>query len=144
MAPNKLRTTLLVVALILQGVIIAVVMMSRAKPEAAPQVAQPHPMTRPQTEEIVGIGIALQKDQATQEFRIMNVLPGSPALRAGLKSGMLVEKIDDQELTGRNLPECVNLIRGPAGSKVRLELVDLVQDKTNTVELTREKIQVHM
>ena len=118
--------------------------MPTAKPAVEPEFAESRPTHRPQTEEIVGIGIALQKDPATQELRIMNVLPNSPAVRAGLKSGMLVEKIDGQELTGRNLPECVNLIRGPVGTKVRLELVDLVQDKTNTVELTREKIHVHM
>jgi C-terminal processing protease CtpA/Prc len=34
------------------------------------------------------------------------------------------------------------MIRGPVGSKVRLELLDPQQEVTNTVEVTRERIQV--
>ena len=39
-----------------------------------------------------------------------------------------------------DLRGCVEHLRGAAGTKVRLELLDAPHNKTNTVELTRERI----
>src|SRR6185503_17128815 len=92
---------------------------------------------RPQ--EVVGIGAALRMDNRSRTLRIMNVFPGTPAERAGLTAGLIIHKVDDVLVAGLPLQECVNLIRGPIGSTVRLELIDPQQEETNTVELTRQK-----
>ena len=55
---------------------------------------------------------------------------------------MIVSKMNDVSLVGKSLAEYVNLIRGPAGTTVRLELVTPDHSQTNTVELTRRKLQL--
>jgi C-terminal processing protease CtpA/Prc len=43
---------------------------------------------------------------------------------------------------GLSLNECVKLLTGPAGSKVRLALVDPKNSEPKTVELTRQKFLI--
>jgi C-terminal processing protease CtpA/Prc len=92
--------------------------------------------------EIVGIGAALKWDQESGAPQIANVLPNSPALQAGLSAGLIIHKIDAIATKGMRLEDCVSLIRGPVGTKVRLELIDPEQNETNTVELTRQRLQI--
>jgi D-alanyl-D-alanine-carboxypeptidase/D-alanyl-D-alanine-endopeptidase len=92
--------------------------------------------------EMVGIGAALQMDAPTHTLRITSIVPNSPAARAKLSAGLTIEKIDDVSTAKKNLAECVNLIRGKAGTKVRLQLVDAKHHQTNTVDLTRQKISL--
>lgn len=89
----------------------------------------------------VGVGVALDFDSKTRAVMITKVLPNSPASEAGLSAGLMIRRIDDASAAGKGLTECIGLIRGAAGTKVRLELVDPKQNTTNTVELTRRKIQ---
>jgi CubicO group peptidase (beta-lactamase class C family) len=89
--------------------------------------------------QMVGIGTALDFDPATQTLRITNVFAKSPAAQTGLYAGLLVQKIDDVSTIGKSLAECVDLVRGPAGTKVRLVILDPERNATTTVELTREK-----
>jgi len=67
-------------------------------------------------------------------------LPHTPASRAGLVPGLVVREIDGTPTEGKLPKECVDMLRGAVGTKVRLELVDLENSKTNTVELTRERV----
>ena len=46
------------------------------------------------------------------------------------------------EYVPKSLAECVNLIRGPVGTTVRLELITPDRSQTNTVELTRQKFKL--
>lgn len=87
---------------------------------------------------ITGVGIALGVQNSI--VRIVNVLPNTPAARAGLTAGLVVRKIDDTLTENGNLKDCVEMIRGVAGTTVTLELIDTASDRTNTVELTRERI----
>ena len=89
--------------------------------------------------EYVGIGTAIELDGQTHVLHITKVLPGSPAEQAGLSAGLFIVKIDDAPTAGKSLDECLNLIRGPIGTKIRLELADAQGDSPTTVELTRNK-----
>ena len=93
-------------------------------------------------EEIVGIGAVLKIDKDSGTPMIGGVMPNSPAAEAGLAGNFLIRKIDAIVTDGMKLQECVELIRGPAGSRVRLELFDLDANEPRTVELTRRKIQL--
>ena len=93
-------------------------------------------------EEIVGIGVSLSTDNKTGDLKIAQVIPGGPAADAGLKVGLLLRKIDDLDVTGKKMTECVPLIRGPLGSKVKLELLDPADNKTRQFEIKRDKIVV--
>lgn len=124
------------------------VAVSTPAPVAAPEISPP-PAPLPRTdqepraqEEIVGIGAALRLDNRTGLVRIMNVLPDSPAFQAGLTSGLVIQRVDDTEILGLGLAACVNMLRGPIGSKVRVEVIDLEVSSTNVVELIRQRIKV--
>src|SRR5690349_5247534 len=79
---------------------------------------------------IVGVGVSLGADSKTGELKIMQVIPGGPAAGAGVKAGLLLRKIDDVSVTGKQMTECIPLIRGPIGSKVKLELFDSTENQT--------------
>lgn len=89
--------------------------------------------------EIVGTGIALDADKETGLLRITTVYPKSPAGLAGLSAGLLIRKINDVSVEGKTIQECLGMIGGQAGTKVRFELINPAQQETNTVELTRQK-----
>ena len=78
-------------------------------------------ISRPQ-EVFTGIGVELEaKDQ---KIIIRQVVPGAPAAKAGLSGGLVIQKIDGAATDGKSMKECADLMRGPAGNKVKLELVD--------------------
>jgi len=89
--------------------------------------------------EIVGIGTALASDEKTGMLRITKVIPKSPAAEAGLSAGRLIQRINGISVEGKSLTECLGIMAGPVGTKVRLELVNPERKETNTVELVRQK-----
>ena len=94
--------------------------------------------SRPQ-DVFTGIGVELEvKDQ---KIIIRQVVPGAPAAKAGLSGGLVIQRIDGVATADKSMKECADLMRGPSGSKVKLELVDLAGNQTNTVELTRVKVE---
>jgi D-alanyl-D-alanine-carboxypeptidase/D-alanyl-D-alanine-endopeptidase len=95
------------------------------------------------TTEPVGIGAALDLDQLTHTLRITKIIPNTPASRAGLAAGLVIQKIDGIPAATKSLAECVNLIRGQAGTTVRLELINPEGHTTNTIELTRQRFVVN-
>ena len=88
---------------------------------------------------IVGVGVALDQDKKTGALLIKDTLPNSPAAQANVRRGLIVDAIDGQPATGRDLRECAELIRGPAGTSVRLEVVDATTKAPDTIELTRKR-----
>jgi len=95
-------------------------------------------MGSPAQERVTGVGLALGVED--QAITIRKVLPRTPASKAGLVPGLVVRKIDGTTTEGKLLKECVDMLRGEVGTRVKLELVDPANSKTNTVELTRERI----
>ncbi len=89
--------------------------------------------------EFAGIGAALGVDTETKLLQITKVFPSSPAFNAGFSVGILIQKINDQSTIDKTPDACAQLIRGPVGSKVRLEIINPTRNETNTVELTRQK-----
>lgn len=96
----------------------------------------------PGATEIVGVGLMLRSGSGGQVVVVVHIVPNSPAAEAGITNGVIINKVDDVSLEGKNLVDCVNLIRGPVGTTVRLELVTPDHSQTNTVELTRKKISL--
>jgi hypothetical protein len=91
-------------------------------------------------EEIVGVGLMLRMENG--ELQVAGLVPDSPATEAGLAGRIVIRKIDDASTSGLRLQECVQRLRGPAGSKVRLEVFDADANETRAVELTRRKLQL--
>jgi C-terminal processing protease CtpA/Prc len=96
--------------------------------------------TSPAQSSIMGIGVSLRiKGDALE---IDSVLPNTPAAKAGLHRGLVIQQIDGTNIVGKPLVVCVAMTRGLVGSKVQLEVIDPAKSETNVVEFTREKISV--
>ncbi|MEW4527812.1 S41 family peptidase [Maioricimonas sp. JC845] len=71
-------------------------------------------------EHIVGIGVELKADEAGA--LVMGVLEGGPAAEARLQKGDLIVGIDGRSVTGQGLNQIADLITGPSGTSVRLQI----------------------
>ena len=86
-------------------------------------------------------GIGVQFAMRDNLLEVMQVVPGTPAAKAGVARGMIVLAVDGTNTTGMPLRKCVEMMRGTVGTTVRLAVVDRQKDTPNTVELTREEIR---
>lgn len=64
----------------------------------------------------IGAEIGIKDDQ----LQIISPLPGTPAEKAGLRSGDLILSIDKQDTIGMSVDKAVSLIRGKKGTPVAL------------------------
>ncbi len=70
--------------------------------------------------EFGGLGIRLQKVDGF--ITVMTPMPGTPAFKAGIMPQDRILFVDDKDVTDMKLDEAVSLMRGKAGSKVKLTL----------------------
>jgi stage II sporulation protein M len=98
--------------------------------------ATPTILTAYERGHLAGIGVQLAVHE--HQITITHVFPDRPASKAGLVSGLVIHTIDGNETTGKNPKQCRDMITGRVGTRVKLELIDTVQSKTNTVELVRD------
>lgn len=93
-------------------------------------------------------GVGIQLGYKDKRLAVIAPLKGTPAEKAGVKSGDLILRIIDkkkevdQETTGISLPEAVNLIRGPEGQPVILTLLSEGEEQSREVEIVRGTIVV--
>ncbi len=78
----------------------------------------------------------------TRQFylRVLGVKDGSPAARAGIRSGDFVRAIDDTPTRDMSAFTGTRLLRGPVGSKVRVLVIRGNAAEPHEVALTREKL----
>lgn len=88
-----------------------------------------------------GVGIQLGFDKE-KRLAVIAPLKGTPAEAAGVRAKDLILKIDDKEAFDLTLPEAVDLIRGKAGTKVKLQFLREGEDKPFEREIVRDKIDV--
>ncbi len=86
-----------------------------------------------------GIGIEV----AEKDGRIVIIAPisGSPAEKAGLRPGDVIVRIDDKSLAGMSVTDIGGLVRGSAGTTVRVSVQRSGTPETLEVSITRARIQ---
>ncbi|MBK3778287.1 PDZ domain-containing protein, partial [Azospirillum brasilense] len=78
---------------------------------------------REQTQgEFGGLGIEGTMDEDSGLIRVVSPIDGSPAARAGLRTGDLIARIDEAQVKGMNLRDAVARMRGPVGTSVALTM----------------------
>lgn len=92
--------------------------------------------------EVTGLGIQPAVDEESGLIRIANVIPRSPASRAGLTVAHQIRSANGVSVVGKSLPEFLEMISGPADESVKLEIFDAKREESQTVILTRGKFLV--
>ena len=87
-----------------------------------------------------GIGITFQK--VPQGLIIHEVMPGTPAEKAGLKKGEIITAADGRDLAPVKNEEASRILRGPVGSTVNLTLLEPDSHLRRGVSLIRDNIVI--
>ena len=87
-----------------------------------------------------GVGATLTKDADTGYATIVNVYEDSPAEKAGLKAGDILEKIDEHEVGDEQLDTVVSWIKGEKGTDVKITVLRDGEELELTA--TRDTIEV--
>ncbi|MGZ5309462.1 MAG: S41 family peptidase [Solirubrobacterales bacterium] len=87
-------------------------------------------------------GVGLGVHEAKEGLRVSMVFDDSPAKRAGIKPGDVVTAVNDRPLAGVDATLATGLIKGPAGTEVRLSVQAGSGGKPRQVTLKRERLDV--
>jgi carboxyl-terminal processing protease len=72
--------------------------------------------------ELSGVGIRLELNKVTKILTVVEPMPGSPALKAGIKAGDQILAIDGKTTRTMNVENASALIRGKVGTTVNLRI----------------------
>ena len=92
------------------------------------------------TGRFVGIGIEMGMEDGL--VKVVSPIEGSPAFRAGLKSGDLITKIDDAPVRGLSVDQAVKRMRGEPSTRVVLTVFRKTENRTFPVTIIREEIKL--
>src|SRR3989344_5459712 len=87
-------------------------------------------------------GVGMEIAVRDQVLTVVSPLKGTPAERAGIRSGDRILEIDGVETRGMDISTAVSRIRGPRGTQVRLLVMREGFPEPREFEVTREVINV--
>lgn len=87
-------------------------------------------------------GIGVEVDFKDEKIVVIAPIPETPAQRAGVKSGDEIVAVDGKVLRGLPIQQIVELMRGPAASKVRVSVRRKGAEELLHFEMVREHIHV--
>lgn len=96
------------------------------------------------TNELSGVfeGVGIELGVKESKLVVVAPLDSSPASRAGIKAGDRIVLIDGKDTSKFNIADAVKLIRGKAGTKVKLSILREAKSEALNFELTRDKITI--
>ena len=92
--------------------------------------------------EYSGIGAVMSQDLKTGLITLIRVYEDSPAMKAGLKDGDILYKVEEMEVTGKDLSEIVSHIKGEKGTEVELTVYREGQEDEIVVTAVRDEIEI--
>jgi len=91
--------------------------------------------------EFGGVGIEVTQDEGGL-IKVISPIDGTPASRAGIKTGDRIAGIDGNSIAGLPLNEAIDKMRGPSGSKITLTILREGEKKPFDVTLVRAIVSV--
>jgi carboxyl-terminal processing protease len=98
-------------------------------------------LTNQTSGEVSGVGIRMEVNEKTKRLTVVEAIENSPALKAGLKAGDEILAIDGKPTLKMKVDDASKLIRGKAGTPIKLRLGRKGQNAFD-VKLTRANIEV--
>jgi C-terminal processing protease CtpA/Prc len=94
-------------------------------------------------EELGGTGVWIaDRRSADEPLRTVQVWPGSPADKAGIKPGWFLISVDGTNVVSMPLTNAMSMLRGPVGKAVTLEVTDPSGSQTNKFTVKRGRIVI--
>jgi len=90
--------------------------------------------------EFGGLGIEVGMEGGF--IKVISPIDGTPAANAGIRTGDLIIKLDDQAVQGMSINDAIDLMRGEKGSAITLTILREGIDAPFEVEIIRDIIQV--
>lgn len=87
----------------------------------------------------IGIVVGIQDDELT----IVGPIEGTPGFRAGLRGGDKIVSIDGKTTKNMSLDEAVSLMRGPAGTKVVIDVRKAKTGEVVSIPIERANVKVN-
>ncbi|MHB8678155.1 MAG: S41 family peptidase [Rudaea sp.] len=87
-------------------------------------------------------GLGIEVVTLNGALRVVAPIDDTPAARAGIKPGDIIVRIDGTAVTSENATQAVDLLRGKAGTKVKLAILHEDASVPEDYTLTREAIRV--
>ncbi|HJT43560.1 MAG TPA: S41 family peptidase [Rhizomicrobium sp.] len=89
-----------------------------------------------------GVGIEVTQEDGNGLIKVISPIDGTPASRAGIKTGDRIAGIDGTSIAGLQLNEAIDKMRGAAGSKITLTILREGEKKPFDVTLIRAIVRV--
>ena len=87
-----------------------------------------------------GVGIEVTQEEGL--IKVISPIDGTPAAKAGIKSGDKIGAIDGVSIMGLPMNDAIDKMRGPAGSRITLTVIREGEKKPFDVQLQRAIVQV--
>jgi carboxyl-terminal processing protease len=93
----------------------------------------------------IGVGIQIINDPITGDLQVYTPMPGMPAVRAGIRAGDIIAKVNNEPTVGMTTDQAVEVITGPRGTDVVLTIRREGEDGEDIykdITITRDEIEV--
>ena len=90
--------------------------------------------------EFSGVGMEVSMDEGY--IKVIAPLDGSPALKAGIKPGDIIVRLDDQSMKGKTLSDAARILRGPKDSSIKVSVQRKGIDEPIDIIVYRDLIHV--
>src|SRR5437879_5455540 len=87
-------------------------------------------------------GLGLEVTMEDGLVKVVAPIDDTPAAKAGIMSGDLITRVDDEAVQGLTLEQAVNKMKGPVDTKTRLKIMRNGAELPNEISLVREIIRV--
>ncbi len=85
-------------------------------------------------------GLGMEVGLRNKKITVISPIEGTPAQRMGIRAGDIIEKVDDQSVSGWSIEQVSGKLRGKVGTRVKLLLRRPGLEKPFELILTREEI----
>ena len=89
-----------------------------------------------------GVGLYITMDSEDNTVTVISPLSGSPADKAGIKTGDKIIAVDGVSVKGSDLNKASEMMLGEAGTTVNVTIIKADTGETVTLELTRAKVRL--
>lgn len=86
-------------------------------------------------------GLGIEVTTAEGVIKVVSPIDGSPAAKAGIRSGDLIVKLDDKAVQGMSLEEAIGLMRGTKGTAIKLTIVREGADQPIELSIVRDAVK---